>query len=330
MPTRRNRYRVERTADRLLTDESRLRAFISAGAPSERPRADDELETAVSYLTAIRQKHRTLSAAPWRSRIEASKLARIDEALADALLDITLPDTWVTRHAGISLFAMQRMLRGLQGVTGSIERFLPIDPENRDAGLQYGRIFEMMGHYMTGVFGQGARCQALGILTTNWMLGQPVKQIIASRIAWNRKKKRTEDTATAIRKTLEDVEQIARFQAPRYLACYSDIVRHMLILRGDEGIARAIPDLTLSLEFGVRGPVQLGLMTLGLSRSATLAIADPLTLSLAPADILRAHEVPTLLVDALRELAIDALKLPVLVHEEVVKFQATLRRQQAD
>lgn len=321
LPTRRDHYRVERTTDRLLGEEERLLAYLRAGAPSERPRSDQDLETAVSYLATLRSRLGSITEAPWRKRVEQAKLQRIDAALEEALTGIDLPAEWLTRHAGISPFAMQRMLTALSGLKGPIDKFLPIHPEDDRSARQYGRIFELLGHHMTGAFGQGGRCHALGILTTNWMLGHPIKRIIKARISWNRRKGISEDTATAIRKTLEDVEQIARFQAPRYLACYSDIMRHALELRGVPELGSQIPDLTLSLEFGVRGPVQLGLMALGLSRSATLAIAAAVTQQLETPDFKRIATNPAVLINAVKGLEIRTLRLGALIEAEVVALQ---------
>lgn len=177
---------------------------------------------------------------------------------------------------------------------------------------------------MTNVFGQGGRCNALGILTANWMLGYPIKRLIAERIAWNRRKGKSQTVAAAIRKTLEDVEQIARFQAPRYLACYSDIVRVVLLQQGLNEASISIPDLTLPLEFGVRGPVQLSLMSLGLSRSSTLAIAAAVADRLSPEQMTRAQEDPSSIAAAIAELQLDDLALPELIRFEVEDLQKKL------
>lgn len=329
LPARRSRYRVERTADRLLNDETRLIEYVDAGAPSDKAKKSQDLEAAVSYLTAIRRRHGTLMGAPWAGRISGAALARIDEALGTALDSFDLPNEWVGRHAGISPFAMHRMLTALQNLKQPIDNFLPLEPEEEDAANQYGRIFQLMGHHMTTAFGQGNRCQALGILTTNWMLGHPIKRIIAARIDWNRRKGISQKTATTIRKTLEDVEQIARFQAPRYLACYSDLARHVLELAGMKDKIEAIPDLTLSLEFGVRGPVQLALMALGLSRSSTLAIASTVSSQLAPEQIRQLQTEPSAVMVALQRLRPDEMNLPELVRDEIVQLQTIFALKQS-
>jgi hypothetical protein len=135
---------------------------------------------------------------------------------------------------------------------------------------------------------------------------------------------------TTIRKTLEDVEQIARFQAPRYLACYSDIARFTLALQDEVEKAELIPDLTLSLEFGVRGPVQLGLMAMGLSRSSTLAISEVITEQLTPDEISRAQTNAAVLTRALSTLDLTEISLPALVREEVERAKVTLLQPRND
>jgi hypothetical protein len=314
---------VERAADRLLKDEDRLLEYLEQGAPAYGAEKNQDLESAISYLAQIRAKHGSLERAPWQDRIEPDKLTRANAALSRALSDVNVPQEWISRHAGISPLAMQRMMDALLTLKVPIDNFLPIRPEEPEAARQYGRIFDMIGHNMTTAFGQGGRCLALGILTTNWMLGYPIKRLILERIK-REKRRGTPDVAMLIRATLEDVEQIARFQAPRYLACYSDIARSALAVLGAEAKASVIPDLTLSLEFGVRGPVQLGLMGLGLSRSSTLAIAEIVEQSLSKEEVERAQIQPSILAKALREIDVDAVDVPALVREEIRAIQTTL------
>lgn len=324
LPSSRGRYTVERTTDRLLNDQTRLLEYLEQGAPAYRAEKNQDLESVVSYFAEIRSKYGSLQAAPWRDRIAVEKLAIADAALDDALKDVAIPLEWIKKHAGISPIAMQRMVDALVNIKGPIDKFLPIRPEEADAAGQYGRIFEIIGHHMSTAFGQGGRCLALGILTTNWMLGYPIKRLISERISRERKKVPKPDIASLIRATLEDVEQIARFQAPRYLACYSDIARLALNRQGETHKALAIPDLTLSLEFGVRGPVQLGLMALGLSRSSTLAIAESVTKWLNPDGLEPSQFEAGSLMSALQSISVDEIDLPVLVREEVRAIQVTL------
>jgi hypothetical protein len=73
---------------------------------------------------------------------------------------------------------------------------------------------------------------------------------------------------------MELVEQIARFRAPRYLACYLDILRIHLTAVGKQSL---LPDdlrLDLYLEFGVSTTTLLSLMSLGLSRMSAVELSQ--------------------------------------------------------
>jgi len=73
---------------------------------------------------------------------------------------------------------------------------------------------------------------------------------------------------------MKDVEEFARFQVPKYLSCYIDVLKQYLrsVDRGD--LITADLDINILLEFGVPGGTQLSLMGLGLSRTSALALAE--------------------------------------------------------
>ena len=93
-----------------------------------------------------------------------------------------------------------------------------------------------------------------------------------------------------------DVEKIARFSAPKYLACYNDIVHHRLAELGIE--TAAAPDVTMMLELGVPRVTDMGLINAGLSRATAMSvspfIADPDLDSEACLAWLRGRSVDTL------------------------------------
>jgi hypothetical protein len=111
---------------------------------------------------------------------------------------------------------------------------------------------------------------------------------------------------------MEDVEQIARFAAPKYLACYQDVLA--LHLNG-KGEAPAIPTdtLTMMLELGVSSATEVSLINLGVSRAGAIAVAE-----LMMADDLDGSRVLTWL----REQNLDQLAVPVLVRSELAELRS--------
>jgi hypothetical protein len=85
-----------------------------------------------------------------------------------------------------------------------------------------------------------------------------------------------------IRKVMADVEQIARFKAPRLLTCYADILRcHVETTYSPEEAKRllsTIPDnLGEYLEFGVSLRTHLSLLGLGMTRTSAVLLAEHIT-----------------------------------------------------
>jgi hypothetical protein len=106
------------------------------------------------------------------------------------------------------------------------------------------------------------------------MRGYPLARLIAERIAFYTKRGDDVKVAATIRSTMDDVEQIARFEAPKYLACYLDVLRFHLEQTGKPELAAEMPDLTMMLELGVSRQTELSLMALGLSRTTAVALSE--------------------------------------------------------
>jgi hypothetical protein len=149
----------------------------------------------------------------------------------------------------------------------------------------------------------------LGLLVRDWMRGYPLARIIDERIRFLRDERKDPkyDRDTTIRSAMDDVEQIARFAAPKYLACYHDIYSIYLGQR-DETPAIPTEALTMMLELGVSRPTAVSLMGLGLSRTSAVALS-PL---IGPEDF-----TPEQALTWLRGADVDLLDVPALVRKEV-------------
>nr|WP_144444071.1 hypothetical protein [Clavibacter michiganensis] len=76
-----------------------------------------------------------------------------------------------------------------------------------------------------------------------------------------------------IRSVMEQVEDIARFEAPKFLACYSDVVNLASVSLGQaEGMEPL--DVQLMLELGVPRKTDMSFIAIGLSRATTRSLAD--------------------------------------------------------
>jgi hypothetical protein len=193
---------------------------------------------------------------------------------------------------------------------------LPL-PEEPDSRARFQEALVRIGATMTNVFGsprpgEDRRKWQLANLIVNWMKGMPLARLIDQRLAFNRNL----TPAVAIRDVMRDIESIARFHAPKYLACYADVLGVYAAGLGMDSPAR--PDYAMMLELGVSRASEVVLMSLGLSRTATVALADFIGVD----EWSRAEAV-----DWLAGQNYDGLGVPVLLQREIFDvLEVALRR----
>jgi hypothetical protein len=73
---------------------------------------------------------------------------------------------------------------------------------------------------------------------------------------------------------MNEVEQIARFEAPRGLSCYCDVLRQHLRETEREDLLEQLPLFNVFLELGVNQQTQIALIGIGLSRTSTIAVSE--------------------------------------------------------
>lgn len=73
---------------------------------------------------------------------------------------------------------------------------------------------------------------------------------------------------------MKDVEEVARFQAPKYLSYYVDVLKWFLKNHDKQNLLEDISDVHILLELGISSKTQLPLIGIGLSRPTSVAISD--------------------------------------------------------
>lgn len=305
VPRRRVRQQLARASDHALGQLGTLRAFIASPAPAEAAREEPLLASVFSFLATRVVQGTPLSSIPGVT-LSAAECADLESRIREALAPVELPIQTVARHAGVSPTAMQVLLDYFRG--HQRPHTLPLAlPESDGSELSYTKALSRARDYLGAPFGSDKRCAMLGILVRDWMRGHPLARLISAREAVLRKRGDNIDIPRIIRDTMDDVEEVARFSAPKYLACYLDVLGFAQRERG-EAPAIATDDLTMMLELGVSRPTEVSLMSLGLSRTSAIALSALIT-----ADALSREESLRWLVEA----PIDQLAVPVLVQREV-------------
>jgi hypothetical protein len=269
LPTTRRRQPIARATTRALSDPAAVLSFIENGAPIEDARAQPMLETVYSYLAS---RVLTNAGLEHLSALEPQDAANLESAIRSQSDDFDIETTLIQRHAGISPAAMQRLLVRFRTYE-DVEDAMLAPPESTDATTSYVKALALSSDELGADFGASARQFQLALLITQWMRGYPLARLIAERIQYLESRGREYKLPNEIRGVMQDVEQVARFQAPKYLACYSDVLALHLRQTGTEE-APQLPDISMMLELGVSRMTEVSLMALGLSRTSAVALSE--------------------------------------------------------
>ena len=312
-PRRRVRYPLTRATDEVLSDTADLLDYIASKTPPEEGDDHPPLEAVFSLLATRRMTNRSLADLPGVAGDAASGL----EAAVDAALEgVEVPREIVERHAGISPISMQRLLDDFASREDPTD-LLVSPPESDDARETLLAAIGRIKRYLGGDFGPPPRQYGLALLITRWMSGAPLARLISDRVAFEESRPRPPKLATTIRNTMADVEKIARFEAPKYLACYLDLLRYEFARRGITDQLVDLPDVAMLLELGVSRTTELSMIALGLSRTTAVALSEHVI-----DDELGTEQC----LEWLRQRDLGALALPVLVQHEI---EALLQRRRA-
>lgn len=306
-PRRRVRQPLSRATDAVVRDVAPLVAYARAGTPLELARQDPLLEAVFSFLAARDADDVPLSSLPGLQRLSDDDATALHDAVSAAMSAVEIPSHIFQRHPGISPVSMQRLLAYFAGKAQPTSLLL-LPPESTKAADSYVSALARCVKLLGAPFGTAGRTWMLAILIAQWMRGMPLAALINQRIAHFRKTEDPPKIAKHIRDTMADVEEYGRFQAPKYLGCYADLLRFHLESSGRGELAEAQPDVVKLLELGVSSDTETSLMTLGLSRMSAVELAK----QVIPDDLSRNDTLAWL---TGRDL--DQLDLPTLVRREI-------------
>jgi hypothetical protein len=269
---------------------------------------DPVLEQVAAYLLAWRARAGSFLSSPSAGRLAPEYAQALDERLAAILDKVDVPASIISRHPGVSAAALQSLLNYFRSRTKPADELMPSTPDSDDSYSRLIGIFHHINQHLYPAFFPAAAIPIHALVTIEWMRGLPLGQIIRRRIAYLEGRKRVYKLPAVIRDTMRDVEEVARFRAPRYLVAYLDVLKHYLdeIGQGDlfpEGLR-----FDLYLEFGVATQTLLSLIGLGLSRTSAVAINEFLS------DDTSSEES---VLDWLRTRRWETLDLPAVVRREV-------------
>ena len=173
-----------------------------------------------------------------------------------------------------SAIGLQHLLDAFRRYDRDIENLLPATVDSQDSYDRFVTIMRRINQQLFPVFLPEGRIPLYALIVVQWLTGFSLARIIQRNIDWHRKNEKAYKLPRLIRDTMELVEQIARFQAPKYFSAYMDILHIHLRAIGRDDLIDHDLDIGTQLEFGISSQTLLSLMELGLSRMSSVALYE--------------------------------------------------------
>lgn len=272
----------------------------------------DQFEQVGAYLLTTYMRLGSISGASFAKRHDAASLARLDRVLGDLASKIDIDATLAARHPGVSAMGLQRLLEAFRSYSGDVENLLPADVASVDSFDRFVAIMGRIHTHLFPAFGPENVNRRYAVIVVNWLRGLSLATMIRRNIEWHQSVGRSYRLPALIRDTMDLVEQIARFKAPKFFSAYMDVLHMHLREIGRDDLIEHDLDIGTQLEFGVSSRTLLSLMELGLSRMSAVALYekiarddlsknDCLAWVAERRDQLEAMDIPLIIVRELRE-----------------------------
>ena len=275
-PRSKTAYPIRRASGEVLKDTHGFLSFVSAGTPRDEAAKHPDREQLYAFLSLELRRNGSLLQSPVVADVGPADTKALEDAVASSLENVTVPTELMERNPGISPVAMQSLVEYfaeyIEEGKKRVEELLPPLPESDGAVEIYNRILSRINTHLASVFSR--QTYRFAILIVNWLRGHSLQRMILSDIKWHGQKKRDYKLPSLIRDTMRNIEEIARFLAPKYTSCYIDLLRWQLESHGLESLAKEIPELHVWLEFGASQKTQLSLMALGMTRTSAASLME--------------------------------------------------------
>ncbi|MFI8581930.1 DEAD/DEAH box helicase [Ectopseudomonas khazarica] len=272
----RARYPIKRESDAVLDLGDGMADYLSKRGLSDLSSIEDKdkFEQVGAYLLTTFMRLGSISAASLAKRHDAASIAKLDQALGGLAEQIEISVDLASRHPGVNAIGLQHLLEAFRAYPGDVENLLPAEVASNDSYDRFVTIMERVNEHLFFAFTPGTRIKLYALIVVKWLKGYSLARIIRDSIDWHQKVGRSFKLPELIRGTMELVEQIARFRAPKYLSAYMDVLHLHLRDIGREDLIDDGIDIGMQLEFGVSSTTLLSLMELGLSRMSAVALYE--------------------------------------------------------
>jgi hypothetical protein len=308
----RARYPIKRESDAVLELGDGMANYLEKRASKDlgELKDSDQFEQVGAYLLTTFLRLGSISAASLSKRHDAASIALLDSALGTLADGLEISASLAARHPGVSAVGMQRLLEAFRAYQGNVENLLPADVASQDSLDRLATIMLRINKYLFPAFSPDTRVRLYALIVVRWLEGQSLSKMIRKNIEWHKEVNRAFKLPALIRSTMELVEQVARFKAPKYLSAYIDVLHlHLHQIGRSDLIAEGL-DIGTQLEFGVSSKTLLSLMELGLSRMSAVALYENIS-----RDDLEKSECVAWVIE--RQSQLDSMDIPAIIIREI-------------
>lgn len=272
----RARYPIKRESDAVIGLGGELADYLDRRADTDLASIDDaeRFEQVGAYLLATHLRLGSITQASLAKRHDPAIVARLDKSLAAITAGIEIGPDLAGRHPGVSALGLQHLLDAFRSYEGDIENLLPAAVDSQDSYDRFVTIMRRVNQHLFPAFLPEGLIPLHALIVVQWLKGYSLATMIRRNIDYHRSRGRSYRLPVLIRHTMELVEQIARFRAPKYFSAYMDVLRAHLHVIGRVELIEDDLDIGTQLEFGVSSRTLLSLMELGLSRMSAVALYE--------------------------------------------------------
>ena len=314
----RAKYPIRRETDTVLnrTDELKEHLLNLKEVSDDGSASAARLEQVSAYLLSTFMRLGSITDADFAKRHDSQTVNEFNEQLRVLAESVEVPEDIVVKYPGVNALGLQRLLEAFRRFEGDIEEMLPASAESTDAYDRFAEIMKRINQHIFPAFVPPTRIPLFALIVWEWLRGYSLTTIIRKRTDYHERHGQSYDIARVIRETMELIEQIARFRAPKYFSAYVDVAELFLREIGRTELIDDDIDIGVSLEFGVSNKTLLSLMELGLSRISAVALYEKIALDgLGPEECIEWV--------AERKDDLDAMEVPRLVVREVRRRMLT-------
>ncbi len=272
----RARYPIKRESDAVIETGTGLVDYLDRRASASLAELEetDRYEQVGSFLLTTFLRLGSIAEAGLAKRHDKALIDRLDESLLALAAQIEIGADIAHRHPGISALGLQRLLDAFRNYPGDPENLLPAPVDSEDSYDRFVTIMRRIDENVFPAFLPEGLIPLYARIVVQWLKGFSLAAMIRRNIKYHVDHNKKYKLPTLIRQTMEHVEQIARFKAPKYFSAYMDVLH--IHLKGIErhDLVEDDLDIGIQLEFGVSSRTLLSLMELGLSRMSAVALYE--------------------------------------------------------